>query len=256
MFGQITPVVKNLLILNILMFVITLVAESQGMDLGSMLGLHSFGTPLFEPYQLISHFFMHGGITHIFFNMFVLISFGPFLERIWGAKRFAIAYLVSAFGAVLLYNGIGFYQIYELKQTIGNTDILANLDALIRGNDISQVLPKANEYLGQNIRSQAAYDASVQYMVKSYIPMLGASGAISGLMAGFAILFPNTELQLLFPPVRLKAKFLIGGYFVLDIILSIYQQSGDNVAHLAHVGGAIAGGLLVYIWRKRSSNFY
>lgn len=245
------------------MFVVTFVAQSQGLDLHNMLSLHSFGTPLFEPYQLISHFFMHGGITHIFFNMFVLISFGPFLERIWGAKRFAIAYLVSAFGAVLLYNGIGFYQIYELKQTIGNTDLIAGIDNVIRtyplviGNEVNNIaLEKADLVINSLANNATVANASAEYFFKGHSQMLGASGAISGLMAGFAILFPNTELQLIFPPVRMKAKFLIGGYFVLDIILSIYQQSGDNVAHLAHVGGAIAGGILVYIWRKRSSNFY
>src|SRR6218665_582643 len=252
MFGQITPVVKNLLILNILLFVVKLVAETKGIDLDSMLGLHSFGTPLFEPYQLITHFFMHGNFFHILFNMFVLMSFGPILEKIWGAKRFAIMYIVSAFGAVLLYNGIAYFQIVELKQAIGSSDVLANLDAIIRENPIGPAAQdKANAYLQTAVKTQNAYDNSIAYMIRSYIPMLGASGAIMGLMASFAILFPNTQLQLLFPPIPVKAKYLIGGYFLLDLYLSIFQQSGDNVAHLAHVGGAVAGGILVLIWRKR-----
>jgi membrane associated rhomboid family serine protease len=96
MLGQITPVVKNLLILNILLFVVKLVAEARGINLDQILGLHMYGTPLFQPYQIISHFFMHGNGWHIIFNMFVLISFGPFLEKLWGPKRFAIMYLVSA----------------------------------------------------------------------------------------------------------------------------------------------------------------
>jgi len=257
MFGQITPVVKNLLILNILLFVVKFVAETKGIDLDSMLGLHSFGTPLFEPYQLISHFFMHGDFFHILFNMFVLISFGPILEKIWGAKRFAIMYLVSAFGAVLLYNGLTYFNVIELKQAIGSSDILANLDAIIRENPIGpEVQEKANDYLQNAAKNQYVYDNSIQYMIRAYVPMLGASGAIMGLMASFAILFPNTQLQLLFPPIPIKAKYLIGGYFLLDLYLSIYQVSGDNVAHLAHVGGAVAGGILVLIWRKRSNNFY
>ena len=257
MFGQITPVVKNLLILNILLFVVKFVAETKGIDLDSMLGLHSFGTPLFEPYQLISHFFMHGDFFHILFNMFVLISFGPILEKIWGAKRFAIMYLVSAFGAVLLYNGLTYFNVIELKQAIGSSDILANLDAIIRENPIGpEVQEKANAYLQNAAKNQYVYDNSIQYMIRAYVPMLGASGAIMGLMASFAILFPNTQLQLLFPPIPIKAKYLIGGYFLLDLYLSIYQVSGDNVAHLAHVGGAVAGGILVLIWRKRSNNFY
>jgi membrane associated rhomboid family serine protease len=255
MLGQITPVVKNLLILNILLFVVKLVAEARGINLDQILGLHMYGTPLFQPYQIISHFFMHGNGWHIIFNMFVLISFGPFLEKLWGPKRFAIMYLVSAVGAVLLYNGIGFYQVLELKQIIGNPDYIAQIDDIIRNAPLGTIaidqIPQ-----GSIVTGSAEYNAVLKYLTTTYVPMVGASGAIMGLMASFAILFPNTQLQLLFPPIPIKAKFLIGGYFLLDLYLSIFQQEGDNVAHLAHVGGAVAGAILVLIWRKRSNQFY
>jgi membrane associated rhomboid family serine protease len=214
-----------------------------------------YGTPLFQPYQIISHFFMHGNGWHIIFNMFVLISFGPFLEKLWGPKRFAIMYLVSAVGAVLLYNGIGFYQVLELKQIIGNPDYIAQIDDIIRNAPLGTIaidqIPQ-----GSIVTGSAEYNAVLKYLTTTYVPMVGASGAIMGLMASFAILFPNTQLQLLFPPIPIKAKFLIGGYFLLDLYLSIFQQEGDNVAHLAHVGGAVAGAILVLIWRKRSNQFY
>jgi membrane associated rhomboid family serine protease len=198
---------------------------------------------------------MHGNGWHIIFNMFVLISFGPFLEKLWGPKRFAIMYLVSAVGAVLLYNGIGFYQVLELKQIIGNPDYIAQIDDIIRNAPLGTIaidqIPQ-----GSIVTGSAEYNAVLKYLTTTYVPMVGASGAIMGLMASFAILFPNTQLQLLFPPIPIKAKFLIGGYFLLDLYLSIFQQEGDNVAHLAHVGGAVAGAILVLIWRKRSNQFY
>jgi membrane associated rhomboid family serine protease len=143
----------------------------------------------------------------------------------------------------------------ELKQIIGNPDYIAQIDDIIRNAPLGTIaidqIPQ-----GSIVTGSAEYNAVLKYLTTTYVPMVGASGAIMGLMASFAILFPNTQLQLLFPPIPIKAKFLIGGYFLLDLYLSIFQQEGDNVAHLAHVGGAVAGAILVLIWRKRSNQFY
>lgn len=259
MFGNIQPVTKNLLLLNIAMFLLTLFFEyqGQGIDLGSLLGAHYFGTPLFEPYQLVSHFFMHGGFFHIFMNMYILVMFGSFLERLWGPKRYFILYIASALGAVLLYNSVGFFQILELKNTIHNPNAIAALNGLLRetGGHItdSNLMEIAQRY---GITTQAQYNALGDYAVKSIVPMVGASGAIFGLLAAFAILFPNTELMLIFPPIPIKAKWLIGGYFVFEVYSSFQNNVGDNVAHLAHVGGAIIGAILVLIWRRTGKNFY
>lgn len=245
MLNQLPQVTKNLLILNILMFIGTYVMRTQGVDLEEILGLHSFSSPLFRPYQLVTHFFMHGNFFHLLFNMLILLMFGAFLERIWGAKRFLIIYIVSAFGAVLLYNGISEYQLFEMRN-----QMTAN------GIDYSVI----DNYLAQGRASQIDLSkltfTQETYAIKEYTAMLGASGALFGITAAFAILFPNTELMLLFPPIPIKAKYLIGGYFVLEVYLSFATRSGDNIAHLAHVGGAIAGAILVLIWRKRSNNFY
>lgn len=241
--SNIPQVTKNLLILNVLMFLLTLFFETRGVDLGQMLGAHYVNSPLFEPYQIVSHFFMHGGAMHILFNMFALVTFGGFLERLWGPKRFFIVYIAAAIGAFALYNAIGVYQIMELKQEL-----------IAKGYDI--------DYLNSMAKSGMVYtDNQVMalpnaYLYKCITPMVGASGAVFGLLAAFAILFPNTELQLLFPPVPVKAKYLIGGYFVLEVLLSYYQVEGDHVAHLAHVGGAIVGGIFVLFWRKNRTHFY
>lgn len=259
MFANIQPVTKNLLLLNIAMFLLTVFFEYQGngVNLGSLLGAHYFGTPLFEPYQLVTHFFMHGGFFHIFMNMYILVMFGSFLEKLWGPKRYFILYIAAALGSVLLYNGVGFFQILELKNIIHNSDAIAALNGLLKetgGNISDQNLMEIAQRYG--ITTQVQFDALADYALKSIIPMVGASGAIFGLLAAFAILFPNTELMLIFPPIPIKAKWLIGGYFVFEVYSSFQNNQGDNVAHLAHVGGAIVGAILVLIWRKKSKKFY
>ena len=238
--------------------------QAQGVNLGSLLGAHYFGTPLFQPYQLVTHFFMHasilaknGGFLHIFMNMYILVMFGSFLERLWGPKRYFILYIAAALGSILLYNGVGFFQILELKNTIHNSDAIAALNGLLKetgGNITDQNLMEIAQRYG--ITTQVQFDALADYTIKSIVPMVGASGAIFGLLAAFAILFPNTQLMLLFPPIPIKAKWLIGGYFVFEVYNSFQNNAGDNVAHLAHVGGAIVGAILVLIWRRTGKNFY
>lgn len=256
MLAGIPQVTKNILLLNVLMFILTFVFETKGIFLGELLGAHYFGTPLFEPFQIVSHFFMHDGIFHLFFNMYALIMFGSFLEKLWGPKRFFILYVASALGAFLLYNGMGYFHILELKAQINDDSLIAGLNGIIRENHLNQsTINIANEFMSSH-GFNANSNAISEYFFKSYIPMVGASGAIFGILASFAILFPNTELQLLFPPIPIKAKWLIGGYFVLELYMSFQDKAGDNVAHLAHVGGAIVGAIIVLIWRKRSNHFY
>lgn len=257
MFANIQPVTKNLLLLNIAMFLLTMFFDSQGqgIDLGSLLGAHYFGTPLFQPYQVVSHFFMHGGFFHILMNMYVLVIFGSFLERLWGPKRFFIFYVASALGAYLLYAGVGFFDIMQLKQNIGNSYAVADINGLFKEfGDVTNL--QYNEIINKYHLNDFQIGALQEYYWKSKIPMVGASGAIFGVMAAFAILFPNTELMLIFPPIPIKAKWLIGGYFVFELYNSFQNNAGDNVAHLAHVGGAIVGAILVLIWRRTGKNFY
>jgi len=246
MFNNIQPVTKNLLILNILMFILTLVLSNMGIDLRSMLSMHSFFSPLFEPYQIVTHFFMHADPLHILFNMFALVMFGSFLEHLWGPKRFFLLYVASALGGLALYAGINAYEVIQLRHELKAMRIdFREIDELIR-----QHLWYPDEALHQ-----------IPQVIKNYHDkvagnLLGASGAVFGVTAAFAILFPNTELQLLFPPIPIKAKFLIGGYFVLELFLSFQNLEGDNVAHLAHVGGAVVGAIMVLYWRRKGRNFY
>lgn len=247
--NNIPTVTKNILILNVLFYLATITFLSNEVNLIQLLGAHYLNTPLFEPYQIVTHFFMHStDIFHILFNMLMLVMFGSHLERIWGAKRFFIFYIASAVGAFTLYNGIGVFQIIELKNQLiaMGYDITAlNQDLVAENYTNIMLLEPGSEVLLQ------------QYASKIFTPMVGASGAIFGIMAAFAYLFPNTELMLLFPPIPIKAKYLIGAYFVFEVFNSFQDKAGDNVAHLAHVGGAIVGFILVFIWNKNNrTHFY
>ncbi len=246
MFQHIPPVTKNILLLNITIFIVALFLASRGMDLH--LESHYVNSPLFKPYQMITHMFMHSktDFLHIVFNMFLLVSFGSHLERIWGPKRFFLFYMASGIGAFMLYNAMGVIQIMELKQNL----IQIGYDMDVLNHQITQKLFDQIQLLSND--SQYIIQEYISY---SYSSMVGASGAIFGLLAGFAILFPNTELMLLFPPIPIKAKYLIGGYLIFEIYNSIYN-TGDSIAHLAHVGGAIVGIALVLYWRKTDRNHF
>lgn len=250
MLRNLPPVTKNILLLNILFYVVSLVLSSRQVDMTQLLGGHYFNSILFEPYQIVTHMFMHSlqSPLHIIFNMFLLIMFGAHLERVWGAKRYFIFYIASGLGAFALYNGIGAYQLYQAKEgLIAMGFEPSELHDIIISSNGSQYLSFSDPLLNK-------YAVPYQHMNGSVI--VGASGAMFGLLAGFAMLFPNTELMLLFPPIPIKAKYLIGGYLVFEVYNSIFQ-SNDQIAHLAHVGGAIVGIIFILVWRKTDrQNFF
>lgn len=243
MFNNIPPVTKNILIINVIFFLATMILGAQGIDTYQYLSGRYFNSPLFQPYQIVTHMFMHGDLFHIFFNMFALVMFGGHLERIWGPKRFFIFYIACGLGAFVLYNAIGVWEIMQLKE-----------DLIAKGYNLSELNARIIE--GLKIPHQQGHWPIIEgYGQKVMSSLVGASGAVFGLLAAFAILFPNTELMLLFPPIPIKAKYLIGGYIAFEIYNSIYN-SGDTIAHLAHVGGAIVGAIIVLIWRKKGKNFW
>lgn len=247
MLNNLPQVTKNILILNIVFFLATLILESQGIDLIGSFGAHYVNSVLFKPFQIVTHFFMHGNILHIFFNMWMFIMLGAYLEQIWGPKRYFIFYLASAIGAFALYNAIGVFHLVNLRNELSSVFPMQDIDNLIINKNIDAL----NELL---YRSNSS--ALNEYITLNLTPMVGASGAISGLMAAFAILFPNTEFRLYFA-IPVKAKYLVTAYFLFDLYMAWQNQAGDNTAHLAHVGGAIVGAVIVLVWRKRDrSNFW
>jgi len=253
--NNIPQVTKNILILNILFFVLKYFFQSKGIDLDSLLGAHYINSPLFQPYQVVTHFFMHADFFHIFFNMWLFVMLGGFLEGLWGPKRFFIFYISSALGAFALYNIIGFYQINELKSQLTSVVDMEYINHILRSSSTGNVINDLNEYVRTLPIEPSLFQQLENYISLSLTPMIGASGAVFGVMAAFAILFPNTEFMLYFA-IPVKAKYLVGAYFVFELYQS-FNAPGDNVAHLAHVGGAIVGAILILIWRKNDKkNFY
>lgn len=212
------PVTKNLIIINFLFFLAKFVAPRYGVDLDNLLGLHFFLAPDFRLYQLVTYMFMHGGLAHIFFNMFAVWMFGRIMETTWGGRRFLFYYLVCGIGAGLVQEGAQYasYWVQGMYQ----------YEAVNTGYG---VIPMA-EYLNR-------------------WTTVGASGAVYGILLAFGMTYPE-ERMFIFPlPVPIRAKFFVIGYAVIEL-LSAFENSADGVAHFAHLGGMVFGFLLIRHWRR------
>jgi membrane associated rhomboid family serine protease len=230
LFGNIQPVVKNLLIINALFFLATIVLQNKDISLIGELGLFYPDSPHFQPYQLATHFFMHDGFRHVLFNMIALVVFGNMLEQVWGQKKFLIFFFATALGAALIHLTSEAIQIYQITG-----------DFFPIGNEIN---------VGNISRADKAH---VEQLIGG--PAVGASGAIYGLIVGTAMLFPNKELHL-YGVIPIKIKWLAALAIGYDVI-SLYQDSPtDHTAHFAHLGGALIGFAMVYFWKKKGTNFY
>ncbi len=235
------PVVKNIIMLNILMILAYYAARSVfGVDLNSILGLYFPKSEQFKPVQIITHMFMHGGFMHIFFNMYALFIFGPILENVWGPKRFLTFYLVCGLGAAFTHETVIFFQYNHLVNSMSPDNLQA-------------VLSEGTAYFRQGKVFTETSMQSLQLLLNT--PTVGASGAIFGVLLAFGVLFPNTQLFLLFPPMPIRAKYLVIGYGALELILAV-TQPGSNIAHAAHLGGMLFGYILIKYWRKTTNTLY
>ena len=231
--NNITGVVKNLLIINVLIyFGTTLTTEMTAFDLTQYFKLYYPLSQDFMPVQLVTHMFMHGNITHLLFNMLSLFFLGPYVEKRMGSKRFLIFYLVCGFGAMLAHLGVNYYEFVNVPELLSSipADQLENL--LERGEFNNSVISSENASL--------VYGAMKGTVV-------GASGAIMGVTIAFALFFPNMKLMLLFPPIPIKAKYMAGVIIAIDLFSGVSRVS-SGIAHFAHLGGALTGLILVYIW--------
>lgn len=231
---RIPVVTKNLLAINIIMFLATLVFEQKGMDLNSIFGLHLVMAEDFLPFQLVTYMFMHGDFMHLFFNMFALYMFGRVLEYVWGPKRFLTFFLITGVGAALIQEGIGLYRYYTLSSGM-NTE------------EVGMVLAHGHEALMNGKNFVFAKMAELNIVLNGVT--VGASGAIFAILLGFGMLFPN-ERMFVFPiPAPIKAKYFVIGYAVIELLLGA-SGSADGVAHFAHLGGMLFGLILILHWRK------
>jgi membrane associated rhomboid family serine protease len=238
--NTIPPVVKNLIIINALMLLASYILGLKGNDLADILGLHYIQSPDFRPYQLVTHMFMHGGLLHLVFNMFALWMFGRVLESVWGPKRFFIFYFVTGLGAAVFYSFVNFIEFqYFASKMLPET--------------VQMVMTQGAEILNQGKNFSDPLAGKLNLLLN--VPTVGASGAVFGILLGFGMLFPNTELMLLFPPIPIKAKYFVIGYGAIELFSGI-ANSGDNVAHFAHLGGMLFGFILIKYWNKKTTNFY
>jgi membrane associated rhomboid family serine protease len=236
---HIPPIVKNLLIINILFFAATYVMQSKGINLSTYLGAYYFDAPNFKIWQPITYMFMHGGFTHILFNMFALYMFGGVLENRWGSKRFINFYLITGLGALALQWAVQAFEVYQITGSPINQGAIP-LESLAQGMFNPALLSETQAGILHGIY---------------FAPMVGASGAIFGLLVAFGMLYPNTEMYIMFIPVPVKAKYIIPVYIVLELFLGVASFQGDSVAHYAHLGGALLGFILVKLWKDKNT-FY
>jgi rhomboid-like protein len=234
---QIPPVVKNLLIINILFFAATYVAQSKGIQLAFYLGAFYFDSPLFRIWQPITYMFMHGGFTHILFNMFALYMFGGILETRWGPKKFLNFYFITGLGALALQLAVQAFEVYQITGSAMNYGAVT--------------IDLAKGMAGANIAGLTAEQSNTLLEIYT-APMVGASGAIFGLLVAFGMLYPNIEMYIMFIPIPVKAKYIIPVYILIELFLGVARFQGDSVAHYAHLGGALLGFILVKIWKDKN----
>jgi len=253
--NSIPPVVKNLIAINVILWLASVVTPGMfsrsglNIDLSDILGMHYWESSKFNPAQLITYAFMHGGFFHVFFNMFALYMFGGILEHLWGPKRFLFYYIVTAIGAAL---------VQQLFWTIELHSIISAINDAITANS-GHVLLQHQSLLGKyfNLDGVAAFDAPALIELKKLFLnseafiTVGASGSVFGLLLAFGWLFPEQRLMIFPLPIPIKARVFVLLYGVAELFLGVAQFSGDNIAHFAHLGGMLFGAILILIWKKK-----
>ena len=219
MFNKIPTVVKNLIIINVLMFLASMAFPA----LDEALTGYNFLNDHFRPWQIVTHMFMHGGLTHLFFNMYALFMFGTQLENYWGPKRFLTYYMISGIGAFMLYEGINYIEIQQFVHAL-NPDLYR------------EVVESGRQAMDSHQIFIDPVAQSLNVELHGRVGVVGASGAVFGLLLAFGMMFPNLELMLMFIPVPIKAKWFVTIYGVIELYQAIRQSPGDNVAHFAHIG--------------------
>ncbi len=262
-FGGLTPVIKNLLIINVLTFFATSAIESTfNYDITQNLALFFYKSEYFRPFQFITHMFMHGNLGHLFFNMFALWMFGKAIESVWGSKRFLIYYFVTGLGAAALHTLVNLYSFTVIENAAATFMKMPSPEGFMMF--LNEYFPQVSinpEY----IDAWSLYPDNPQYIAdsteliqnlivsKMNIPTVGASGAVFGVLLAFGMLFPDTYLYIYFA-IPIKAKYFVMIYGAIELYAGVMNQPGDNIAHFAHLGGMIFGYLLILLWKKNQFN--
>ncbi|MGL5111183.1 MAG: rhomboid family intramembrane serine protease [Flavobacterium sp.] len=245
---NITPTVKQLLIINVLFYVGSMIVGEPAYRL---LAMYYIGNPDFHSWQIITHMFMHAplpNVMHILFNMFALYSFGSALEHFWGGKKFLFFYISCGLGAALLHTGVNYYFFEN-----GINTLVSN------GFSKTEILQVLSEGKMDTRWQELLTVTEFREFISAYMgTMVGASGAIYGLLVAFAFMFPNAELALLFIPIPIKAKYFVPGLLLIDLYSGVSGGSifggSSGIAHFAHLGGALLGFLMMWYWKKNQFN--
>lgn len=258
-----TDMVKHLLIINIIFFVGSFMVPNSS----ELLALHYFESDKFRVWQPITHMFMHGGLMHIFFNMFALVSFGSALEQFWGGKKFLFFYLSCGIGSMLLHSLVTYWELNTILNEFSNlnisrVDLFTMLNSDMQSGKTFQsnlLYENAKELFDKYPFTQESFTSFFEAACVNQSTAVGASGAIYGLLVAFAFMFPNAELALMFIPMPIKAKYFVPGILLVDLFLglkgdSLFGSGGTGVAHFAHLGGALCGFLMMWYWKKNQFN--
>ncbi|WP_400073651.1 rhomboid family intramembrane serine protease [Zobellia russellii] len=241
--GRLTEAIKHLLIINILFFVAT---SLYGDQMYQWFSLWFPKNENFAFYQIVTHMFMHGGFMHIAFNMYALWAFGTPLEQMWGRNKFLFFYFSAGLGSALIHTGVNYYYFNEGMQALVNSGMTES--------SIMEII-SSGQYSPDwyNIASKSTID---NFLSAYNTPAVGASGAIYGVLVAFGMMFPNSELFLMFIPVPVKAKYFIPILIGLDLFSGVtgYSLFGQGIAHFAHIGGALFGFLMMWYWKKNQFN--
>ena len=240
--SNVPPIVKNLIIINLLAF---LAIQVFGENAYRYCALHYPQSPLFMPHQLFTHMFLHGSFLHLLFNMYALWMFGSPLEQTWGSKKFLSFYLITGIGAALFYSLVQWVQLAGIEADMTAGALAEIKDLISFSDDITSLHAQGHTY---------AFSGAANDWFKVMVThMVGASGAVFGVLLGFGMLFSNVVLRLLFPPIALKAKYFVVIYGAIELYLGI-SQPGSSIAHFAHIGGMVFGFILIMLWRRKRTN--
>lgn len=257
-----TPVVRALLVLNLVVFVL----DKFIFDLTPLFGLRYVLSNNFHLFQFFTYMFLHADFGHVFFNMFALFMFGPMLEHFWGPKKFLVFYIITGIGAGFIYSLITFYQMYDLQGAISAYAANPSPDAFTifinkYANGIYHLNYKFINAFAENptdpqfIKESLSFTADL-FARKSNVPLIGASGAVFGILMAFGMTFPHTELFIFPLPVPIKAWVYVTVYGIIELYSGVHATEGDNVAHFAHVGGMIFAYVMIRMWRKKDGYDY
>lgn len=264
-FGNTPKVVLNLIIVNALLLLVTIVMDNQGLDLTNILGLHSFYSKDFGAWQLLTNIFLHGSLTHLFFNMFSLWMFGRILEQVWGGKKFLIFYIFTGVGASILNSVVNIAEIEYARHAFDQA--IANISPdtffqMLQSHHL-ELKPEVESYFGgwYNDPNNADFIKQGRVILESskniYIDALsktvtiGASGSVYGVLLAFGMLFPNMMLMLLIPPIPIKAKYMVMIFAAIELYLGISGKQ-PGIAHFAHLGGMLVAFIILRYWKKNN----